>query len=74
VSWRARACAVVVSTLTNSELFSSPSLSSSITSVSGSDVERTRCGRRTVGLAVRAGTEAGAGTGAGERRAFVVGT
>ena len=71
MSWRARACAVVVSTLTNSELFSSPSLSSSIISVSGSDVERTRCGRRMVGLAVRAGTETE--TGAGERRAFVVG-
>ena len=70
VSWRARGCPLVVSTLTNSEPFSSPSLSSSIISVSGSDGESTRCGRRTVGLAVRVG----AGTGAGDRRAFVVET
>ena len=67
VPWRARGCALADSTLTNSEDFSSPSLSSSITSVSGSDVERSRCGRRTVGLTVRAGT------GTGERRVFVVG-
>lgn len=58
VSWRARTGgAVVDSALTNSGVFSSPSLSSSITSVSGSDAE----GRRTVGLVVRARTGAGAG-------------
>jgi len=70
VSWRARiGVAVVASTLTNSGVFSSPSLSSSITSVSGSDVEGGRCGRRTVGLVVRAAP----GAGAGERRTVVVG-
>ena len=74
MSWRARGCALADSTLTNSEDFSSPSLSSSITSVSGSDVERSRCGLRAVGLAARAGTGTGTwtGTGTGERRAFVV--
>jgi hypothetical protein len=70
VSLRARiGCALVVSTLTNSGVFSSPSLSSSITSVSGSDSEGTRCGRSTVGLVVRAGP----GAGEGERRTVVVG-
>ena len=63
-------CVFVVSTLTNSGVFSSPSLSSSITSVSGKDNEGTRCGRRTVGLVVRAGP----GVGEGVRRTVVMGT
>lgn len=72
VSWRASiGCAFVVSTLTNSGVFSSPSLSSSITSVSGSDNEGTRCERRTVGLVVRAGP--GVGEGEGVRCTVVVG-
>jgi len=71
VFWRAgTGCvAVVGSVLTNSGVFSSPSLSSSITSVDGEDVERTRCERGTVGLAVRAGP----GVGPEERRTAVLG-
>lgn len=71
VSWRARVCcAVADSTLTSSGVFSSPSLSSSITSAGGSDVGWTGCVRGAVGLVVRAGE----GAGAGERRTVVMGT
>ena len=70
VSWRTgTGCAVIGSALTNSGVLSSPSLSSSITSAGGSDVERTRCERGTVGLVVRAGP----GMGPGERRTVVLG-
>jgi hypothetical protein len=61
-------CAVIGSALTNSVVASSPSLSSSITSVGGSDVGEMRCGRGTVGLVVRAGP----GVGPGERRTVVL--
>jgi len=66
---RRTGCAVEGSALTNSGVFSSPSLSSSITSAGGSDVGRTRCWRETVGLVVRAGP----GVGPGERRAVELG-
>ena len=62
-------CVVIGSALTNSGVLSSPSLSSSITSAGGSDVGKTRCGRGTVGLVVRAGP----GVGPGERRTVVLG-
>lgn len=68
VSWRTGTGAVVGSALTNPRGFSSPSLSSSITSVGGSDVGRLRCGRGMVGLVVRAGP----GVGPRERRAVVL--
>jgi hypothetical protein len=65
VSWRTgTGCEVIGSALTNSGVASSPSLSSSITSVGGSDV-----GRGTVGLVVRAGP----GVGPRERRTVVLG-
>lgn len=70
VAWRTgTGCVVIGSALTKSEVASSPSLSSSITSVGGSDVGGTRCGRGPVGLVVRAGP----GVGPGERRVIVLG-
>ena len=68
VSWRTGIdCEFIDSALTNS-VASSPSLSSSITSVGGSDVGGTRCGRGPVGLVVRTGP----GVGPGERRTVVL--
>jgi hypothetical protein len=65
VSWRTGTdCAVIGSALTNSGVASSPSLSSSIISVGGSDV-----GRGTLGVAVRAGP----GVGPRERRTVELG-
>jgi hypothetical protein len=70
VPWRTgTSCAVIGSALTNSGVASSPLLSSSITSVGGSDVGETRCGRGTVGLVVRAGPA----VGPGERRTVALG-
>ena len=70
VSWRTGTdCAVIGSALTNSGVASSPSLSSTITSVDGSEVGETRCGRETVELVVRARP----GVGPGERRTVALG-
>jgi hypothetical protein len=67
VLWRTRTgCPVIGSALTNSGVFSSPSLSSSIISAGGSDAGWER---ETVGLAVRAGP----GVGPGVRRTTVLG-
>lgn len=68
VSRRTGTGAVVGSAFTNPGVFSSPSLSSSIISVGGSDVGRSRCGRGAVGVVVRAGP----GVGPRERRAVVL--